>query len=496
MSPQHIDPRLSIGAVYPPQHPPAAQLPPPYPPADSKPLAPSAPPAQQQQARYAPNGASSRPETASGRYHHHGHAQPYYQPSPYTAPHPHAHPPVETARPGSISNQASPEQALSYVLNTTETSPARAASSNDPKDDDGKRPRACEACRGLKVRCDQDPNHPEIPCKRCAKAGRQCIITQPTRKRQKKADSRVAELEKKLDALTAALRQQQGDPPQYAPSGAPSAEMLQAKPGGSYSRAFDESPVDHDTGNEDGPRKRQRIQDQIEEGADGGPNHISSASSTANGDDPVMKTFNEIKTSWAPTQDARRYLHHLSPEEFTARINSLIAPGQGAVIFDRYINYLMPHMPAVVFPNGTTAEQVFRDKPILYVSILSAASFGTLHPDTCKALAREAIGAVADCVVRNGAKSLELIQAMQVMALWYKPPEKAEQTNFYQIIHMAAVMALDIGLGKRFNPVKARRGFGGPNSQFAPGLAKTLPQDSDTLEARRAWLGCYYLCAR
>ena len=99
-------------------------------------------------------------------------------------------------------------------------------------------------------------------------------------------------------------------------------------------------------------------------------------------------------------------------------------------------------------------------------------------------------------MVRNGAKSLELIQAMQVTALWYKPPEQAEQTNFYQIIHMAAVMALDIGLGKRFNPAKSRRGFGGPNAAYAPGPHKTLPQDSDTLEARRAWLTCYYLCAR
>lgn len=77
---------------------------------------------------------------------------------------------------------------------------------NDPK-----RSRACEACRGLKVRCDQDPNDPSVPCKRCAKAKRQCIITAPSRKRQKKTDSRVAELEKKIDALTASLHAQNKD---------------------------------------------------------------------------------------------------------------------------------------------------------------------------------------------------------------------------------------------------------------------------------------------
>lgn len=43
---------------------------------------------------------------------------------------------------------------------------------------DIKRPRACDSCRGLKVRCDQD--RPDISCKRCAKAGRPwCVYLRP-----------------------------------------------------------------------------------------------------------------------------------------------------------------------------------------------------------------------------------------------------------------------------------------------------------------------------
>ena len=209
-----------------------------------------------------------------------------------------------------------------------------------------------------------------------------------------------------------------------------------------------------------------------------------------------MLASKEANHSWGHGNNLKRYLYHTSPEEFVGRINSLISPEKASAIFDRYVTQLAPHLPAVVFPAGTTAEQVWREKPILYVCILSCASHGIIHPDTGREISREAVGAIADCVVRNGAKSLELIQAMQVTALWYKPPERAEQTNFYQIIHMGAVMALDIGLGKRFNPAKARRGFGGPNAHLAPGPHKTVPQDSDTLEARRAWLACYYLCAR
>lgn len=77
--------------------------------------------------------------------------------------------------------------------------------------EDSKRPRACEQCRGLKVRCEPDPKNPNGPCKRCGKANRNCVVTVPTRKRQKKTDSRVAELEKKIDALSKSLAHKNGE---------------------------------------------------------------------------------------------------------------------------------------------------------------------------------------------------------------------------------------------------------------------------------------------
>ena len=435
---------------------------------------------------------------------------PYYHyPSPQTS-HTPQQSGVQSA--GSQSNQTSPA-AYHVPADNNEASPEQEGG-DDQQGEDAKRPRACEACRGLKVRCDQDPQHPEIPCKRCAKAGRQCIITQPSRKRQKKADSRVAELEKKLDALTAALHQQQTGAGQYGTP--PQADMLASRQstmsGGQYPQPYP-LPIDMSqalgkpasASAEIQSNKRRRTEEEeaaaiVEtpdfDGADKVRDHVLARGGSLQNSEEAAKTVREITQNWGVSTDLKRSLYHTTPEEFVNRIISLISPDMAATIFNRYMTQLAPKIPAVAFPQGTTAEQLFKRKPILYVCILSAASHGTLHPDTSKQIGREAVGAIADCVVRNGAKSLELIQAMQVTALWYKPPEKAEQTNFYQIIHMAAVMALDIGLGKRFNPAKARRGFGGPNANFAPGPSKTLPQDSDTLEARRAWLCCYYLCAR
>lgn len=441
---------------------------------------------------------------------------PYYHyPTPSAHHTPQQQPGASSA--GTLSNQASPDQHAQYQLPLDGEASPDQGGGDENHGDDPKRPRACEACRGLKVRCDQDPAQPDIPCKRCAKAGRPCVITQPSRKRQKKADSRVAELEKKLDALTAALHQQQGAGVlnQYGGQqigGAPPADLMHGRNSlGSLAQlqqygnqSLTQSPT---AAGEVDPAMRGQKRRRTDEGMQDAPSYGQAdpninpllshqASNPIKHDEALSRGFNEIQDTWAPNRDLKRLLHHQSPEEFVSRIDSLINQEMAAAIFGDYITKLMPHLPAVVFPAGTTAAQVFKDKPILYVCILSAASFGTLPPEISKQLASEAVGAIADCVVRNGAKSLELIQAMQVLALWYKPPEQADQTNFYQIIHMAAVMALDIGLGKRFNPAKARRGFGGPNAQYAPGPHKTLPQDSDTLEARRAWLTCYYLCAR
>lgn len=455
----------------------------------------------------------------------------------HTAPQPYFHyPPTPSqqqtpqqpgASTGSHSNQASPTGYAAPVDGETSPGQVRGAGGEGAgggsggggvggvrvggvggdQGDDAKRPRACEACRGLKVRCDQDPEHPEIPCKRCAKAGRQCIITQPSRKRQKKADSRVAELEKKLDALTAALHQSHHQQQQQLPRTAPPANMMQGRgsmaSSGFDSHGYNQSPITRPGSFDPAmpPQKRRRTEDETPSYyvADVvATSHLPRMTSQPSNkeDDLVSKGIQEIQQPWmATSNDLKRYLHRTTPDEFVKRINSLISPELASSIFHRYTTKLTAHIPAVVFPESMTAEQLFKEKPILYVCVLSAASASTLHPDTSGQLAIEAVGAIADCVVRHGAKSLELIQAMQVLALHYKPPEQGEQTNFYQIIHMAAVMALDIGLGKRFNPAKARRGFGGPNANFAPGPYKELPQDSDTLEARRAWLTCYYLCA-
>ncbi|KAL8785609.1 MAG: hypothetical protein Q9213_003263 [Squamulea squamosa] len=70
--------------------------------------------------------------------------------------------------------------------------------------------RACESCRTRKIRCLPQDSSKDAKCQRCAKSGRECIYSSPEkRKRRKRTDARVADLEQMVQMLAARLEQEQ-----------------------------------------------------------------------------------------------------------------------------------------------------------------------------------------------------------------------------------------------------------------------------------------------
>ncbi|KAK8140483.1 hypothetical protein PG984_000549 [Apiospora sp. TS-2023a] len=270
---------------------------------------------------------------------------------------------------------------------------------NDPNDP--KRPRACEACRGLKVKCEPDPANPDGPCKRCAKAGRNCVVTQPTRKRQKKTDSRVAELEKKIDALTASLQATRGgEPPpqQYAPDKQDSIFTPPATAG--QKRKFTE------------PR-----------------------------DSPLDVAQNSPGRS-----KGHDYFH---PDVVD---RGILTMEQADLYFARYNDHMIAHLPAVVFPREMTAAELRKSKPLLFLSVMAAASSEVYSVQ--RPLVKELTQIFAEKVIINGEKSLEMVQALQVSVIWFVPY----------------------------------------TWQNHPLRKDPLP-DPSAIECRRAWLACYFLAS-
>ncbi|KAK7427651.1 Rho GTPase activating protein [Neonectria magnoliae] len=361
----------------------------------------------------------------------------------------------------------------------------------DPDGVDPKRPRACEACRGLKVRCEPDPSD-EGPCKRCRKAGRNCVVTMPTRKRQKKTDSRVAELEKKIDALTASLQSRAsggnvfaGSPavPHRPPPDTPSTMTMNWRnttwgPSGSAQSPI--TPIA--TTEQSGQQDRQQMGHPASSIAAATAGHKRKFEGQEGGD------RQRIEDAAGEATRSSSFFSNMYKGDIVDR--GVIDMERAAELFSRYNHNMIVHLPAVIFPPGFTVSELRRTKPTLFLAIMAVAT--SESPALQKVLQKELMHVFADKVMLTGDKSVEVVQALQVAVIWYWPPEHFEELKFYQLIHIAAVMAIDIGLGQK---LPQRRGKLLMESWKMNPSRRAVPPDPTSIESRRTWLTCYFLAA-
>ncbi|PYH43614.1 putative C6 transcription factor (War1) [Aspergillus saccharolyticus JOP 1030-1] len=364
-----------------------------------------------------------------------------------------------------------------------DTFPGTSLDHNDPHAD-LRRPRACDACRQLKVRCEPDISHPNGTCKRCAKAGRTCIVTAPTRKRQKKTDNRVAELERKIDALTASLQASQDHGPvlQSVPMPPPREE-----PTGRHWLA----PT-HAVPHEPPPLKSPPSMARRKRSHSGDEKEATPATSRVSSPSEEQSIYNKAIRQWralgypsdSTTKDGSREAVDIIDRGL---VNAEIA----AEAFRRYNEEMALLIPMVVFPKGTKMEDIRQKKPVLFHAI-TAVAVGTIQPQAQIPLINDFYRLIAEKVVVKGEKSLELVQSILVCCNWYTPPDNFEELKFYQLTHMAVTLAMDVGLyrksmprGKQMNLIR---------NIIAKKSSEVL--DPDSPETRRTWLACYFVAVQ
>ena len=348
---------------------------------------------------------------------------------------------------------------------------------------DSKRPRACEACRGLKVRCEPDPGNG--PCKRCAKANRNCVITPPSRKRQKKTDSRVAELERKLDALRAEVSAKGGnlsvsEDENY--EGDTSHLSLVGTTLQQQSSQYSTSP---------GTGQKRRRSEYQQDGILGGA--TSGKPPATAGQNFAPRVPNMIPDPHAPSHPGQmsdsvlvRGVQRAAYGELDVVDRGLMSMATAEELFAHYTKDMVPHMPIVVFSTKTTFDSVRKSTPTLFLAIMSVAS-GQDYPHIQATLNAEIMGIFGDRFFVRGEKSLEIVQALQVITIWYWPDPNGN-SKYYQFIHNATVMAMELGIDRKPRPMKEQ-------IFQLPGTGSSL-SDTETSECRRAWLGCYLLSSR
>lgn len=147
-------------------------------------------------------------------------------------------------------------------------------------------------------------------------------------------------------------------------------------------------------------------------------------------------------------------------------------------VFYHFVNSVAPKCPLVVFAAGTPPEFVRETRPLLFLSILSVASSGYCSVEKQTELALESKRALADRAMVQRDKSLEIVQSLQVVCLWYRAIDGHKELKLAQLVQVTVTMAMGLGLDRLLQPVDD------PQTLW------------DRAEGQRAWLGCFLLSAR
>jgi hypothetical protein len=302
------------------------------------------------------------------------------------------------------------------------------------------------------------------------------VVKERVRKRTKKSEDKVAELERKVELLMNQLHNRNVTASWEAPDEQSGPSAAAQQPGSNPSAA-------HDAAHQPAP-----------DGLPPPPVVLGSQRRQKRKFSPTADTVGEdVREVIAQTFQPQPPPAVGSADKTTGAVDAVdrgvLTMDQATQLFARYTDEMAPHLPGVVFPTGTTAAQVRKAKPVLFLSVMAASSFDlpTIQPT----LTEELMQTIANKVVVGGQKSLELIQALQVAVMWYWPPEHFERLNFYQLIHMAAVMAVDLGLDHPKPRIGGIRKHLRQNLlQHHPGMVQV---DPSSVECRRAWLTSYFL---
>jgi hypothetical protein len=326
------------------------------------------------------------------------------------------------------------------TLNMMPENPSRTTMEPQPN-------RACDACRNHKVRCFPDISASSKICQRCARTDRRCVYTAPQkRKQRKRTDTRVAELEREVQAMRS---------------------LFERKEYKVHSGDRSESATKHDGYIQNTPEDSPSSSGLIS-------NTFLSSKPPNYGDQllPLSSSKNH-QTSLLQTPSILSSLDVID--------RGIISNELATALFETYVTELVPHYPAVVFSTAVTASEIRRTKPTLFLAIIAAAS-GKSDSSLYSALNSEILSAYAQKIFIESQKSLELVQALIVTSVWYYPPTRLTQ--------LAATMAMDIGLGTKPKTLRRHRM---DEDQKGPGSEDSVDGDYNEIERRRTFLACYLI---
>ncbi|KAJ6263906.1 Transcription factor himD [Drechslerella dactyloides] len=394
--------------------------------------------------------------------------------------------------------------------------------------------RACTNCKTKKIAC--RPGSVPGVCVKCHRDNKRCIVEEPTPRPVRgkgTSKARVAEMEKKLDGLVALLTGAQSVSSNPNSSGAAMSDQEQAAIGlatlaPSLSRQYGQNDTSSGSG-ENRP-------------------HDLACNSHGVPDFNVGACLSALKSKEAEREDRRRQEQKQREEEeqrqqipkttdcagFNFIMSQPAAPqsplwdpiGRNLVTEAEAEQFLATfvemsvHFPFYVLPAGATVASLRRDKPMLLLAILTAASQSNKRVQI--ALGWDFRKAYSERLLIHGEKSLELVQAGMIYMSWFHCHFSPKTQIFLQMVYLLISLITELGydrkpdrdrpgagpmtMGGSGDPVPSstspRGGRQDDGSASSPRVLENEPpvsldkveeREFRTREIRRTLLGCWWL---
>lgn len=264
------------------------------------------------------------------------------------------------------------------------------------------RGRACQNCQSIKIKCELGAHGGEPPCERCTRLNKSCVLALPKRQKDK-----VAELEAKVAALTKLLGSQ---------------GLEDASDEARHLR----TPSTQSSGLSDGA-------------------HDSSFRKKRKLEQPAGRTDSESNGVYSSPEGGTST--DVDVPDGTDWLDRMISIDQQQLVLNEYVNSYQSIFPAIPLESGVKVRVMRETVPHTFHAIIYIASAGILSWDLQDKINLTLIEELTSITLVQCKKSLDLLQALQLVCLWYRSPRNATQIPLFQLITITSDMVVDLGFG-------------------------------------------------
>lgn len=137
---------------------------------------------------------------------------------------------------------------------------------------------------------------------------------------------------------------------------------------------------------------------------------------------------------------------NLAPPPPVQDINSVrdaIDGNLAKILFDHFMQVMWPQAPLVSFPKPMDISALRKEKPTLFGVLMTIAS-ADASPDLHAVIAKPVMSDVTEKLLVAGEKSIELVQCLELLAVWHGRANKWSFFHLYQQNVNAMVVALQM----------------------------------------------------